>query len=45
MKKFLSFIIILLLSISIFFLGIKFQDHIEVENNATMICLSCIGIE
>jgi len=45
MKRLLSFIIILLISLSILFLGIRFQDYIEVEMNANIICLSCMGIE
>jgi len=45
MKKRISFIISLALILASLIIGIAIKDYEEVEFNANILCLSCIGIE
>jgi len=45
MKKRISFIISLVLILALLLIGIIVKDYEEVEFNANILCLSCIGIE
>jgi len=45
MKKWISFIVSLVLILALLIIGIVIKDYEEVEFNANILCLSCIGIE
>lgn len=44
MKKLLIYTLALVVAIGLLAYGIKQNEYIEVERNATILCLSCTGI-